>query len=120
MSKTRVKWIEEKTFMGTDIHGRSALISSNADGPGASPMQMLLFGLGGCTLVDVVGILQKQRQPFDDVEILFDAERGEDGARPWEYIHMHYIVTGTGLEAFAGAPLLMWTGRVVGSSSPGA
>ena len=98
MSKTRVKWIEEQTFVGTDIHGRAALISSNADGPGASPMQMLLFGLGGCSMVDVVGILQKQRQPFDDVEIVFDAERGEEGARPWEHIHMHYIVTGTGLD----------------------
>lgn len=98
MSKTRVKWVEEKTYMGIDIHGQAALMSGGGDGPGASPMQMLLFGLGGCSIVDVVGILQKQRQPLEDVEIVFDAERGDEGARPWKTIHMHYIVTGAGLD----------------------
>jgi len=29
------------------------------------------------------------------------------------------VVTGTGFDTLAGAPLLMCTGRVVGSSSPG-
>ena len=98
MAKTRVKWIEDKTFLGTDINGRAALMSSGAGGPGVSPMQMLLLGLGGCSMVDIVNILQKQRQALIDVEIEFDAQRGEDGAKPWKMIHMHYIVTGVDLD----------------------
>ena len=98
MSKTRVKWVEEKTYLGIDAHGRAALMSANSDGPGVSPMQMLLLGLGGCSTVDVVSILKKQRQPLEDVEIEFDAERGEEGARPWKTIHMHYVITGDGLD----------------------
>ena len=61
-------------------------------------MQMLLLGLGGCSMVDVVNILQKQHQPLADIEIEFDAQRGEEGAKPWKTIHMHYIVTGDGLD----------------------
>ena len=97
MSKTRVKWIEDKTFLGIDANGKSVVMSST-DGPGVSPMQMLLLGLGGCSLVDVVGILQKQRQPFVGVEVEIDGARGEEAQRPWKDIHMHFIVTGAGVD----------------------
>lgn len=99
MGKTRVKWIEEKTYLGVDAGGRAAVMSAGSDGPGVSPMQMLLLGLGGCTMYDVVNILQKQRQDLDDVEIEIEAERSEEGARPWGKIHMHYIVIGRGIDA---------------------
>ena len=97
MSKARVKWIEGKTFLGVDANGKSVVMSST-DGPGVSPMQMLLLGLGGCSLVDVVGILQKQRQPFVGVEVEIDGARGEEAQRPWKDIHMHFIVTGAGVD----------------------
>jgi putative redox protein len=61
-------------------------------------MQMLLLALGGCSTVDVVGILQKQRQPLENVEVIVEGERAEEQPRPWQTIHMHYIVTGTGLD----------------------
>jgi putative redox protein len=98
MSKARVKWVEEKTFLGIDVNGRSAVMSASGDGPGVSPMQMLLLGLGGCSIYDVINILQKQRQPLLDVEIEIDGQRGEEGARPWQTIHMHFVVTGRGLD----------------------
>jgi putative redox protein len=98
MTKARVKWVEEKTFLGIDINGKSAVMSASGDGPGVSPMQMLLLGLGGCSIYDVINILQKQRQPLLDVEIEIDGQRGEEGARPWQTIHMHFVVTGRGLD----------------------
>ena len=97
MSKARVKWIEGKTFLGVDANGKSVVMSST-DGPGVSPMQMLLLGLGGCSLVDVVGILQKQRQPFVGVEVEIDGARGEEAQRPWKDIHMHFVITGVGVD----------------------
>ncbi len=97
MGKTRVKWIEEKTFLGVDANGKAAVMSSK-EGPGVSPMQMLLLGLGGCTMYDVVAILEKQRQPLTDLEIEIDGERGENHPMPWTRIHLHYIVTGRGLD----------------------
>lgn len=98
MANARVKWIEEKTYLGTDANGHATLISAGGNGSGVSPMQMLLLGLGGCTMYDVINILQKQRQPFTDVEIELSGQRSDDGARPWKQIHMHYIVTGTDLD----------------------
>ena len=97
MTTARVKWIEGTTMLGVDGNGHSVVISSG-DGPGVSPMQMLLLGLGGCSMVSVVGILQKQRESLQDIEVVVDGTRGEEYPKPWQTMHMHYIVTGTGLD----------------------
>lgn len=98
MAVARVKWVEDHVYLGVDANGRATLMSSG-DGPGVSPMQMLLLGLGGCSLVDIVGILQKQRQPLMDIEVTVDGQRGAELPKPWTAIHLHYIVTGVGLDA---------------------
>lgn len=98
MTVARVKWIEDHTFLGIDVNGKSALMTGGGNGPGVSPMQMLLLGLGGCSMVDVVNILTKQRQPLVDVQIEIDGKRAEELPKPWETIHMHYIVIGDGLD----------------------
>lgn len=98
MATARVKWIEGMTMLGIDGNGRSAIMAGGGDGPGVSPMQMLLLGLGGCSLVDVVGILQKQQQPLVDIEVIVAGERGTEFPKPWQTMHMHYIVTGAGLD----------------------
>jgi putative redox protein len=36
---------------------------------GARPMELLLMGLGGCTAIDVILVLKKQRQIVDDFQI---------------------------------------------------
>jgi putative redox protein len=93
-----VKWVEGKTFLGVDDNGRAALMSSGGEGPGVSPMQMLLLGLGGRSMVDVLLILQKQRQPVTDVDVEMRGVRSEEGARPWETIDLHFVVSGAGLD----------------------
>ena len=100
MAKARVKRIEGRTFLGIDADGNSTVMASG-DGPGVGPMQMLLLGLGGCSMVDVIMILEKQRQPLVDIEIEIDGNRRTEGdfPRPWETIHMHFIVTGSELDA---------------------
>ena len=97
MSTARVKLIEDKTFLGVDAYGHATLISTN-DGPGVSPMQMLLMGVGGCTAIDVVDILRKQRQPLAGLEIEVRGERAEEYPKPWSAMHVHYILIGDGLD----------------------
>lgn len=97
MAKTSVQWIEGKSFLGVGDNGRSVVMSP-ADGPGVSPMQMLLLGLGGCTAIDIVDILQKQRQPLEDIRVEISGERGEEWPKPWSAIHIHYVITGAGLD----------------------
>jgi putative redox protein len=97
MSTARIKLIEEKTFLGVDAYGHSTVISTN-DGPGVSPMQLLLMGVGGCTAIDVVDILRKQRQPLEGLEIEVSGDRGEEYPKPWTAMHVHYIFYGDGLD----------------------
>ncbi|MHA8052013.1 OsmC family protein [Aquirufa sp. Wall-65K1] len=42
---------------------------------GARPMELLLMGLGGCTAIDVILILKKQRQVVDDFQIRISGTR---------------------------------------------
>jgi putative redox protein len=97
MPRTRVKWLEGKTFVGTGANGHSIVIGSGEQPAGVSPMQLLLLGLGGCASIDVVDISAKQRQPLDALEVFIDGERGEGTPSPWGKIHMHFIAAGQGL-----------------------
>lgn len=98
MASTRVRWIENKTFLGVDGNNNAVLMSSADDGLGVSPMQMVLLGLGGCAGIDVVGIMNKQRQPLAGLEVLIEGERSSAGARPWSTITMRFVVTGEDLD----------------------
>lgn len=62
---------------------------------GASPMQLLLMGLGGCSAIDIVLILKKQKQLIEDFSISIDAERAQ-GKEPslWERIQIHFKLKG--------------------------
>ncbi len=48
---------------------------------GVRPMQLLLMGLGGCSGVDVLSILKKQRQQVTSFKINIEADR-EQGVEP--------------------------------------
>lgn len=62
---------------------------------GFRPMQTLLTALGGCSGVDIVSILQKQRQKIDSFEMQIDGER-EQGKEPslWKEIRILFSFTG--------------------------
>jgi putative redox protein len=69
--------------------------SNGGNNFGASPMQTLLMALGGCSAIDVVSILNKQRQIVIDFNIKIDAER-EQGKEPalWKYVKIHFFLKG--------------------------
>ena len=62
---------------------------------GVRPMQMLLMGLGGCSAIDIVMILKKQRQVISDFQITIDGER-EENKEPslWKTIQIHFKLKG--------------------------
>lgn len=62
---------------------------------GLSPMQLLLAAAGGCSTIDVINILKKQRQDVKSIRIEVDGDRQK--IKTWsEYktIHMHFVLTG--------------------------
>jgi putative redox protein len=98
--KARVKWAENRTFIGTSGTGHNFVFGTKReDGttPGPSPMELVLIGTGGCSAYDVVSILEKGREPVDDVVVELDADRADATPAVFTRIHMHFIVTGRGV-----------------------
>ncbi|MBP1884086.1 OsmC family protein [Sinorhizobium mexicanum] len=101
--KARIKWVEERTFVGESGSGHK-LVFGTASGPegrtpGPSPMELVLIGAGGCSAYDVIHILEKGREAVEDCTVELDAERAEQDPRVFTRIHMHFVVTGRGLAA---------------------
>jgi len=64
---------------------------------GMRPMEMLLLGMGACTSFDVVTILKKARQAISDCVAEIQAERADEVPKVFTRIHVHFVVTGAGL-----------------------
>ena len=92
-SKASVTWQENKAFMGVSPSGHQVQIDADKE-KGASPMELILLGLGGCASYDVVAILQKTRQEVEDVRCELTAQRAETVPAVYTDIHMHFVVTG--------------------------
>lgn len=62
---------------------------------GIRPMQMLLMGLGGCSGIDIVSILNKQRQKITGFSMTIDGER-EKAKEPalWKDVHIVFDLKG--------------------------
>jgi putative redox protein len=99
---TTVKWLDNLTMVAETASGHAVVM----DGPpdiggqnlGARPMEMVLVGLGGCTTVDVIMILQKAREQVRDCRVEVYAERAETVPKVYTKIHVHYVVSGHNLD----------------------
>lgn len=62
---------------------------------GVRPMELLLMGLAGCSGIDVISILNKQRQNPKDFKVTVNGEREEGkDANLFVDIQVHFEVTG--------------------------
>ena len=100
--KCRIKWLDHMSFVGESDSGHSLVMDGAPDAGGRNlgvrPMEMLLLGLGGCTAFDVVSILHKSRQQISDCEVEIEAERALEIPKIFTHIHVHFIVSGRGLD----------------------
>ncbi|NOT91217.1 OsmC family protein [Ferruginibacter sp.] len=86
-------------FEAKDANGHIVHMDSSDESGGQNfgirPMQMLLMGLGGCSAIDIVMILKKQRQTVDDFSIKVTGER-EPGKEPslWANAKITFFLKG--------------------------
>ena len=101
--KSKVKWLDNMSFVGESASGHSVVMDGPAEFGGQNlgirPMEMLILGLGGCSSFDVMLILKKSRQKVDRCEVELDYDRAEESPKVFTRIHMHFIVTGRGLDS---------------------
>jgi putative redox protein len=70
-------------------------------GEGASPMELLLISLGGCTAMDVISILRKKRQNVTGFEVRVHGDRATDHPKVFTDFTIEYVVSGTDIDPAA-------------------
>ena len=93
-----VKWIDGMLMVGKSDSGHAVVM----DGPpeiggenlGVRPMEMLLLGMAGCTMIDVVSTLKKMREDVVDCQTQVSADRSEEYPKVFTNIHVHFVLRG--------------------------
>ena len=97
-----VNWVDGMLMVGKSHSGHSITM----DGPheiggenlGVRPMEMLLLGVAGCTMIDVVSTLKKMRQDLTQCETKVNAERANDHPKVFTDIHIQFVIKGKDLD----------------------
>ena len=93
-----VKWIDGMLMVGKSDSGHAIVM----DGPpeigggnlGVRPMEMLLLGMTGCTMIDVISTLKKMREDVVDCQTQVSADRSEEYPKVFTNIHVHFVLRG--------------------------
>src|SRR5882757_9133427 len=96
MSTTaKISWIDGALFVAEAGSGHTITMDGAPDVGGRNlasrPMEVVLMGMGGCTAIDVVSMLRKQRQ---DIEVALVAERADDHPKVFTSVKLVYTVRG--------------------------
>jgi putative redox protein len=88
-------------FEAVNEDGNSILIdgapSIGGHNLGMRPMQLLLAAIGGCSAIDIISILRKQKQEIESFAIEVDGDRdpvGIEGYSLFKTIVVHFIMKG--------------------------
>ncbi len=104
-SSVQLGWQGGFKFTSQDTHGHTL----NVDAPesegnefdGMMPGDLLLTSLGGCSGIDVVNILRRQRQDVTGLDIKVMGEQLPDAPWTWVAVKIEYTVRGRGLRESA-------------------
>lgn len=89
-------------FIGISPGGHAQVMETNGERcSAATPVELLLVALGGCTGSDVVDILRKKREEITDYRIEVTGERRTDFPRSFKTIQVRHIIKGRNISESA-------------------
>ena len=95
---TKVSWVDGALFVAEGGSGHTLTMDGAPDIGGRNlasrPMEVVLMGMGGCTAIDVVSMLKKQRQDIEGVEVSLVGERGSEHPMVYTEVKVVYTVRG--------------------------
>lgn len=98
----RVDWLEKEYFQGTTDKGTKVPMESAPPGiapRGPTPKELVLHALAGCTLIDVLSIIQKSRKKLAKCWAEVEAEIAETYPKKYTRIHLTYHFVSPDLDA---------------------
>jgi putative redox protein len=102
MLSVTMDWRGGLKFKGDTIYGNE-IITDGAKAIGGTeegykPTELLLYAIAGCTGIDVVRIMEKQRQKLTSLRIEVDGHQPDDFPKPFHNIEIRYIVSGENID----------------------
>ena len=88
---------DDYLFECTNAAGNKIILdnTSQPDAKGVSPMETVLMAVAGCSGIDIVSILKKQRQVIEGFSAEVEGERIQvDEAKPFRSIHVKFFLQG--------------------------
>ena len=97
-----VNWVDGMLMVGKSDSGHTITMDGppeiGGDNLGVRPMEMLLLGVAGCTMIDVVTTLKKMRQDLSYFQTEINAERANDHPKVFTNIHIQFVIKGKDLD----------------------
>ncbi len=91
-------------LIGSSPSGHAQIMDINRErNLAASPLELLMIALGGCTAVDVIEILRKKRQDVIDYRVEVSGERRAESPRAFTKLFVRHIVHGRNISSEAVA-----------------
>lgn len=98
MLDSRVVHIDGLQFVGESRSGHAIVMDADpgvgGKNTGPRPMELLLLGIGGCSGMDVISILQKKRQQVTGFEITVKGQKAEEYPKKLTDVTLEFVVKG--------------------------
>jgi putative redox protein len=102
--KAIVRYAGDELLIGISPSGHAQVMDTNHErNAAATPVELLMIAVGGCTAVDVVSILKKKRQNLTNYHVEVRGDRRADFPRSFTKFFVHHIVRGRGISSEAVA-----------------
>ncbi len=102
MLSAKMKWAGGLKFEGTSAFGHKIVTDGSREAGGEEagykPTELLLYGIAGCAGIDIVRIMEKQRQKLTSLEIELTAHQNKDYPKPFHTIEVKYIARGENID----------------------
>lgn len=99
--QAQVRWNGKMGFVGISGFNHTVVMDvskeNGGDGAAASPMEMVLMALAGCSGVDIALIVKKKRLDVRDFQILVEGERADEHPRVFTKVNMTFVFEGADL-----------------------
>lgn len=90
-------WVRRREFLAHTSSGHSVVCDARESDGGTNsapqPLELFLTGLGNCSALDVVSILERMRVGIDGLHVSLRAPRVDTQPRVWRQVHLRYELT---------------------------
>ena len=94
MLKAKMEWKGNYKFEGLSTFGHKIITdagkAAGGEEAGYKPPELILYGIAGCTGIDIVRLMKKQRQEMTSLEIEVTAYNQEECPKPFHTFEIKY------------------------------